>query len=1009
MGDSPLPDNGDKLTSSTEVKEAQTVGSEPIVLTPKQVENTPVDEAPLTDFAAHTGEATIPKPLLNSLLVRMVGFGLLAAAIVFLVAFFLIRATNHYVVERSNLNAVSIPLKNLPNTATTSSPSDQSVSVNGTLRVTNTVVVEPSKQPSSPTAGQLYFNQTNNMLEYYNGSSFQTIQGSGTPAAPGATTNVNNIFNSTVGSTGNLSASGATTGSLAVFNGSTLVGNSLITQNGQSTVIGGNVVQVGTGGASDVTVGSVNATSATTIQAGTGGMALLTGAATSASGTISIISGDSSTTSAGNVSLDTGASAITGVTLGSWDFETASQVNDWSNNYIGFFTLTQDCTVAHTGSCSMNQTGFGTGGGSDVFMQQEANHFTLTPFHQYVFSAWVKAATTAAPITAFTFGITNCDAAAQNDSSTQWTHVTWSCVDPAGVTTGWLILGFGSATTETHYWDDISATDVSASSTAAIVSLGATNAQEVTIGNINQIDPTSIYGAGISINSGLQSITEKGTALFKPNVDGTSAFQVENASGGTQFNIDTTNNIVSSGDTMVINTPSGCNYANYGTYLMTFSPSAYWKLEDSGGTAADSSGNNDTGTLSNVTTGITPGPFSCATGHTAMSFNAPNTSTITTATSFTSPTTYTQIALFKTSNQGLLIGDRDNVDSNYDRELYVGNDGKLHTRIFSSINGNDDINSPSTVNDGNWHMAVATESNAGLYLYLDGNLVAHNTADTSPQGYTGSWWMGHDNNFTNFTGDLGEVAVVPTALTAGQVANLATDAGLYSGNLSSLGIGTNTPGANLDDEGSALFKDSANSTTALQIENSTGVPLLAADTTNMAFNVYGSAIFEDSTASTTAFQIENGSGVPLFTADTSGANITVSGPSSTNFATFYLTNTHLESTQTTPPNISNPLNCGTGTGDTAALTAGSTDTAGSFTITTGSTGSPTTCDTTITFHFGSANAPKSIIVVGTGNAASAARQIYVSGSMAATFTTSFGVSSGVTNSTTYTFDYLVVE
>ncbi|HJP95788.1 MAG TPA: carbohydrate binding domain-containing protein [Candidatus Saccharimonadales bacterium] len=168
----------------------------------------------------------------------------------------------------------------------------------------------------------------------------------------------------------------------------------------------------------------------------------------------------------------------------------------------------------------------------------------------------------------------------------------------------------------------------------------------------------------------------------------------------------------------------------------------------------------------------------------------------------------------------------------------------------------------------------------------------------------------------------------------------------------------------------------------------------------------GSVIVKPPSDVADAFQLQNSAGTAFLVADSTTKAISISGTSSS-FAALLLANAHFGSTQTTPPTISVPSSCGTS--PTAAVTAGSTDTAGSFTITTGTGGTAATCDATITFNQVYGGAPKSIIVVGKTDAASVGRQIYVSNNSTSSFTTAFGVSAGGANSTTYSFSYWVVE
>ncbi len=159
---------------------------------------------------------------------------------------------------------------------------------------------------------------------------------------------------------------------------------------------------------------------------------------------------------------------------------------------------------------------------------------------------------------------------------------------------------------------------------------------------------------------------------------------------------------------------------------------------------------------------------------------------------------------------------------------------------------------------------------------------------------------------------------------------------------------------------------------------------------------------------TKAFQVQNAAGTTtLLNTDTTNLVVTVAG-NTTNFATLTLTNAHFKSTQTNPPTIGTPAACGGS--PTAAVQTGSTDSAGSFRITSG-TGSPTTCDTIITFNKGYGAAPKSIMLLaetkdgGTGTAVT--RQIFVTGASTTTFTVKYGA--GVLASEVNWFYYWVIE
>ena len=121
-------------------------------------------------------------------------------------------------------------------------------------------------------------------------------------------------------------------------------------------------------------------------------------------------------------------------------------------------------------------------------------------------------------------------------------------------------------------------------------------------------------------------------------------------------------------------------------------------------------------------------------------------------------------------------------------------------------------------------------------------------------------------------------------------------------------------------------------------------------------------------------------------------------------------NAHIKSTQTTAPTISAPLRCGTA-GYSASVAAGSTDLAGSFTISAG-TGTPRdTCDTIITFNTAYNTAPKAVMV-SPGNCSNAANcSAHKELNVSAVTTTSFGVkmNNNPTASEVNTWYYWVIE
>ena len=229
---------------------------------------------------------------------------------------------------------------------------------------------------------------------------------------------------------------------------------------------------------------------------------------------------------------------------------------------------------------------------------------------------------------------------------------------------------------------------------------------------------------------------------------------------------------------------------SYTQTVLADNPSFLWKLdESSGSTAADSSPNGSSGIYESGTTQGQPGPIT-GDSQTATSFDG-QSGLVTSANQVSGPNTFSIEGWFKTSANtgGMMIGFGNNqtgMSSNYDRHLYMMNDGQL---VFGVWTGQTQvIETPQVYNDGQWHYVVATMGSSGMDLYVDGQLTGTNPT-TSAQPFNGYWRVGGDNlNGWNldpwgsnsqgttepasyyFSGTIGDVAVYPTALTASQVA-----------------------------------------------------------------------------------------------------------------------------------------------------------------------------------------------------------------------------------------------
>jgi signal peptidase I len=250
---------------------------------------------------------------------------------------------------------------------------------------------------------------------------------------------------------------------------------------------------------------------------------------------------------------------------------------------------------------------------------------------------------------------------------------------------------------------------------------------------------------------------------------------------------------------------------DYTTEVKNLGPYLYWKLDETGAatTAADSSGNARTGTYN---TNGSATYFTRLPGGGGFTTDLPNdavtlnnaASCINTAAgaAVAGPATLSLIIWFKApatyKTGGKLIGfetPRTGVGlagagGTYDRHIYMDGNGRIWFGVYNAAAIT--ISSGAGLNDGAWHMAVATIGAAGMHLYIDGAQVATN-ANTLAEATTGWWRVGCGNlagwgtpnwsgpnspggsspaaNFP-FLASLDEATVFTTQLTAAQVSFL---------------------------------------------------------------------------------------------------------------------------------------------------------------------------------------------------------------------------------------------
>jgi PKD repeat protein len=234
-------------------------------------------------------------------------------------------------------------------------------------------------------------------------------------------------------------------------------------------------------------------------------------------------------------------------------------------------------------------------------------------------------------------------------------------------------------------------------------------------------------------------------------------------------------------DTITVTANGGPSLSAYDQAALADGPRIYWPLnETSGSTATDVASGVNGNRGSGVTDGV-PGAISGDPG-TAYRFAGNSSGTLVTpGPAEVAPQIFSLETWFKTttSSGGKLIGFGNAASGNstaYDRHIYMTNAGRIN---FGVNNGNQrTISSPNSYRDGHWHHVVGTLSPAGLYLYVDGALVASRTDAVYAQIINSGYWRVGGDSISNwasapssayFNGDLDNVAIYHNALTAAQV------------------------------------------------------------------------------------------------------------------------------------------------------------------------------------------------------------------------------------------------
>lgn len=225
----------------------------------------------------------------------------------------------------------------------------------------------------------------------------------------------------------------------------------------------------------------------------------------------------------------------------------------------------------------------------------------------------------------------------------------------------------------------------------------------------------------------------------------------------------------------------------YTSAVAADSPWALYRLDEaSGASAADSSGNNRTGTYTSVAAYRETGALPGNPGY-AVRYGASSGRMVAGGNALTDPTTFSVELWFKTTSAagGKLIGfenSRNQTSTLWDREAVLRTDGKV--AYLGGFSTNKLLVSPTALNDGKWHHLVVTSVSAGgsnqtSVMYVDGSAVVSGTTTKASSGYTGWWRVGYGQVpllgsgyplTGNLTASVDDVAIYTTQLSAARVA-----------------------------------------------------------------------------------------------------------------------------------------------------------------------------------------------------------------------------------------------
>lgn len=221
---------------------------------------------------------------------------------------------------------------------------------------------------------------------------------------------------------------------------------------------------------------------------------------------------------------------------------------------------------------------------------------------------------------------------------------------------------------------------------------------------------------------------------------------------------------------------------DYRNLVKSYSPVGYWRLGESSGTSvADLSVTGNNGTY----TGVTLSQAGAISGdpNTAVTFTGSSSSYLEIPSHSAYDLTTGSVAFwFKTSTgTGMLFGRHDAASSFNGVNLFVGGTGAVSLQIKSATLQTG-VSTAAGFNNGSWHLVVLnfSQANGGTNrIYVDG---------ISAASFTNSFAWNFNNQvirvsrsldsfWSNFSGEIDELAIFPAQLTQAQITALYTNTG----------------------------------------------------------------------------------------------------------------------------------------------------------------------------------------------------------------------------------------